>query len=48
MKNVVQNFNKYEPHLRDGLTKFMQRGDGLDALNSLNKRYYQLAIYNLP
>ena len=46
MQNIVTFFYKYEPNLRDGLTRFMQHGDG--NMNIIKKNYYSLAIYNLP
>ena len=47
IKNLVQSFNKYEPDLRRGLVKFMQRIAGGDA-QSLKKSYFTLAVFNLP
>ena len=38
MKNVVQNFNKFEPNLRAGLTKFMMQGEAQN--NTLKKAYF--------
>ena len=47
MSNIVRNYNKFEPNLREGLKKFMQRVAGGDG-NALKKTYYALALYNLP
>lgn len=47
IRNIVHNYNKFEPDLRRGLTKFMLRFAGGDA-QSLKKLYYALAIHELP
>jgi DNA replication licensing factor MCM6 len=46
METIVHHFYKFEPNLRDGLTRFMQENEG--QMNAGKKTYYQLAIYNLP
>ena len=46
MPNLVKYFYRYEPNLRAGLVKFIQK-TGNDV-NKLIKNYYQFAIYNLP
>jgi len=45
--NLVRNYNKFEPDLRRGLTKFMQKYGGYEQ-NSLKKTYFALAIHQLP
>lgn len=44
IRNIVHNYNKFEPDLRRGLTKFMQRYGGGDP-QSLKKLYFALAIH---
>ena len=46
MKTIVHEFFRYEPNLREGLTKFMQKVNPEQAVNK--KSYYQIAIFNLP
>lgn len=46
IKNIVHNYNRYEPDLRRGLTKFMQKCAGGDA--QIKKQYFALAIHELP
>ena len=48
IRNIVHNYNKFEPDLRRGLTKFMQRHGGNDSQAQNKKIYYALAIHELP
>jgi len=47
IRNIVHQYNKFEPDLRRGLTKFMHRFAGGDV-NALKKSFYALAIHELP
>jgi DNA replication licensing factor MCM6 len=47
IRNIVHNYNKFEPDLRRGLTKFMHKYAGGDP-QALKKLYYALAIHELP
>jgi DNA replication licensing factor MCM6 len=47
LRNIVTNYYKFEPDLRRGLTKFMQRFAGGDA-QAMKKSFYALAIHELP
>jgi DNA replication licensing factor MCM6 len=46
MTNVVTNFYRFEPDLREGLSKFMMAQSGNSE--GMNRSYFQVAIYNLP
>ena len=49
MTHLVQNFNKYENDLREGLKKFMKIfAAGAEGAEISKKSYYTIAIYNLP
>lgn len=45
VQNIVRQYYKYEPYLRTGLTKFMQK---VAAGEPVKKSYHQIAIHNLP
>lgn len=46
IRNIVHNFHKFEPSLRRGLTKFMQKYT--ETTQHQRQPYYALAIHQLP
>lgn len=44
MDNLLQEYNRFEPYLRRGLTQFLADMDFQIHPN----RFYQIGIYNLP